>query len=276
MAVSKVAEQTVAARKLVADQIEALAASSLRSGLDVSFARVNSREAQLLLVQARNQRQASFAALSTALGVSQPATYELSDESLPAAPDDDSAALVARALRERPDVAAQRLAGEASLKFAEAERSLWMPSISLVGAAGFTPYHQIGLNDRYSAAGVNVTLPLANGNLFSARRAEAAFRAQAQDQMVKDLENRVTRDVTIAWLDARTAYQRLELTNQLFTQAADALELAQARYNLGLSSIVELSQAQLNRTRAEIEQTTARYEYQIRSAVLRFQGGERR
>src|SRR5262249_54821498 len=132
VAIAKVAEQTVAARKLVADQIEALAASSLRSGLDASFARVNLSEAQLLLVQAQNQVRASFAALSAALGVSQPATYELSDESVPAAPDDDSAGLVARALRERPDVAAQRLAGEASLKFADAERSLWMPSISFV------------------------------------------------------------------------------------------------------------------------------------------------
>jgi outer membrane protein len=275
-AVLKVAEQTVEARQLVADQIDALARSSLRSGLDVSFAHVNLSEAQLLLVQARNDVEASFAGLSAALGSSAPATYQLSDEPLPAAPEEDSVALVGRALRQRPDVAAQRLAGEASVKFADAERSLWMPSISFVGAAGLTPYHQIGLTDRYSAAGINVTVPVANGNLYAARRAEAAFRAQSQDQAIKDLENRVARDVTVAWLDARTAYQRLDLTNQLFAQAADAMELTQARYNLGLSSIVELTQAQLNRTRAEIEQATARYEYQIRSAALRFQIGERR
>jgi len=275
-AVLKVAEQTVEARKLVSDQIEALARSSLRSGLDVSFARVNLSEAQLLLVQARNDVQASYAGLSAALGSPAPATYDLSDEPLPDAPAADSADLIARALRQRPDVAAQRLAGEASVKFADAERSLWLPSISFVGAAGFTPYHQVGLTDRYSAAGINVTVPLANGNLYAARRAEAAFRAQTQEQTVRDLENRVVRDVTVAWLDARTAYQRLDLTNQLFAQAADAMELTQARYNLGLSSIVELTQAQLNRTRAEIEQATARYEYQIRSGALKYQIGERR
>jgi outer membrane protein len=49
--------------------------------------------------------------------------------------------------------------------------------------------------------------------------------------------------------------------------------LADTRYNLGLSSIVELSQAQLNKTRAEIEQASARYEYQARMAALRFQIG---
>jgi outer membrane protein len=56
-------------------------------------------------------------------------------------------------------------------------------------------------------------------------------------------------------------------------QASDALDLAQQRYNLGLSSIVELTQAQLNQTRAQIEQATARYEYQARASALKYQTG---
>ena len=93
------------------------------------------------------------------------------------------------------------------------------------------------------------------------------------DQTVKDLETRVTRDVEIALLDAQTAYQRLDLTNQLLAQSTDALDLAQQRYDLGLSSIVELTQAQLNKTEAEIAAATARYDYQARLAALRFQTG---
>src|SRR5262245_32868403 len=273
-AVLRVARQTVDARQLVADQIKALAASGLKSGLDLSFANVNLGEARLLLVQAENDRHASHASLSAAIGLDHAETYELSEEPLPGPPSDDSVPLVLRALRDRPDVAAQRLAVDASRRFADAERSLWMPAISLVGAAGLAPYHQIGLNQRYSAAGVNVTLPLANGNLFAARQAEASFRAQSQDYARRDLENRVSRDVTIAWLDARAGYERLDLTNQLVAQAASALELAETRYDLGLSSIVELTQAQLNKTRAEIEQTSARYEYQARTAALRYQIGD--
>src|SRR5581483_4390980 len=272
-AVLKVAQQTVEARRLVADQVDALAASELKSGLDVSFAKVNLGEAQLLLVQAQNDVQAAFASLAAALGAPQSTVYQLSDEEMPAQPPDDSGGLVARALRDRPDVLAQRLATESAQSFARAERNLWMPSLSFVGAAGLTPYHELGLTDRYSAAGVNITFPLANGSLYSARHAEAAFRAQAQDQAERDLENRVSRDVTVAWLGARTAYQRLDLTNQLLAQASDALELAQARYNLGLSSIVELTQAQLNKTQAEIGQATARYEYHTRAVALSFETG---
>jgi outer membrane protein len=273
-AVLQVAKETVDTRQVVVDQVTALANSNLKSGLDLSFAKVNLGEAQLLFVQAQNDVQSAFASLSAALGSPATMTYALTDEAMPPAPDADSTSLVARALKDRPDVAAERLADQAAMKFADAERSLSLPSISFVGAAGVTPYHQVGLTDRYSAAGVNFSVPIFNGNLYSARHAEAAYRAQAQEQAVRDLENQVARDVTVAWLDARTAYQRLDLTNQLFDQASEALDLAESRYNLGLSSIVELTQAQLNRTRAAIEQATARYEYQARTSALRYQTGE--
>jgi outer membrane protein len=273
-AVLKVARQTVATRQLVVDQVTALAASNLKSGLDVSFANVNLSQAQLLLAEAQGEVQASDASLSAALGSAEQASYELEEESLPAPPVADRAMLIAQALNMRPDVTSRRYAIEAASKFAAAERALWLPSVSFVSAAGFTPYHQIGLTDRYAALGVNVTVPVTNGNLYNARHAEATFRQQIEDQQLHDLENRVARDVTIAWLTVQTAYQRIDLTNQLLAQASDALDLAQGRYDLGLSSIVELTQAQLNKTQAELEQTTARYEYQSRNAVLRFQIGD--
>jgi len=68
-------------------------------------------------------------------------------------------------------------------------------------------------------------------------------------------------------------YQSLGVTAQLLDQATQSLDLAQARYNLGLSSIVELSQAELNLTEAEIAQASAKYEYQIRRAELTYRIG---
>lgn len=269
----RVAQQTVDARQLVSDQVTALASSGLKSTLDASFARVNLSQAQLLLAQARGDVKSAFAALTAALGSEQPATYELADEPLPPLPTDDEAAAVARALRDRPDLGARRFAEQAASKFVAAERALSFPSISIVGAGGFTPYHQVGLTDRYSAIGVNVTLPVTNGNLYSARQAEASYQEQVERQALRDLENRIVRDVTVAWLDAQTARQRVDLATQLVAQAADAQDLAQARYDLGLSSIVELTQAQLNKTQADIEQATAKYDYQSRMAGLRFQMG---
>ena len=269
----RVASDTVAARQLVADQIGALAQSNLKSGLDVSFAKVNLSEAQLLLLQARNDQAAAFAALAAALGQPDAPAYVLAEEPLPPAPPPDEATLIAQALRDRPDVVAERLARESAAKFADAEHALWFPTISALGAAGVVPYHQEGITSPYSAIGVNLSVPLTNGGLFSARHAEATLRARAEAERVRDLENRVNRDVRVALLDAQSAFQRLDLTNQLLEQAAQSQDLAEARYNLGLSSIVELTQAQLNKTRAEIEQASARYDYQVRIAALRYQIG---
>jgi len=275
-AVERVSQATVDARRLVLDQVTALAQSNLRSGLDVSFATVNLSAAQLQLVQAQNETQRAFATLAVALGESSVSQYAVADQPLPTQPSSDSAPLVADALRQRPDVLSARLTAESSSAFAEAEGDLWRPSVAAVGAAGITPYHQTGIEDRYAAAAVNVNVPILNGSLYSARHAEASLRARAVSERLRDLENRVRRDVQVAWLDARTAFQRLDLTRQLSEQAAGALDLAQSRYDLGLGSIVELSQAQLNKTQADLEGASATYDYQVDMAVLAHATGARK
>jgi outer membrane protein len=271
--VLQVARQTVAARQLVADQVKALADSKLKSGLDVSFANVNLSEARLTLVSAQNDLQAAFALLSAALGYSEPQVFELADEAvsppLPARPDE----LIRAALRDRPELAGLRLEEGAAQRFARAERALMFPTLSAVASAGLIPSREDPLRGRYSAAGLNINLPVLNGGLFRARREAAELRAREAGENVRDLANRISRDVEVAWLNASTAQQRLQLTAEMLGQARQALELAQARYDLGLSSIVELSQAQLNQTAAEIASAGARYDYLIAMALLDYQTG---
>jgi len=54
-----------------------------------------------------------------------------------------------------------------------------------------------------------------------------------------------------------------------------ALQLAQSRYNLGLSSIVEFSQAELEKTEADITNTDARYQYRLSQIILAFTLGRK-
>ena len=77
----------------------------------------------------------------------------------------------------------------------------------------------------------------------------------------------------VAWSGEVTAFQRIDVTAQFLRQAALALDLAQGRYNLGLSSIVELTQAQLNLTQAEIENLSAKYDYQNQYSVVQYTVG---
>jgi outer membrane protein len=272
--VLQVAEQTVKSRQLVADQTGALQKSNLKSGLDVSFANVDLAQAQLLLIQAQNDVQASNAELSNALGYSDQRTFQLVDQILPSSPPADLTLLIQEALKSRPELIRQDLNVKSAQSFATAERDLSFPTISVLATAGLTPYRQDTLESRYAAAGFNVNIPIFNGRLFSARRNEANSIAQAQEQYLRDLQNRIVRDVRTAWLDANSAFQRLAVTEQLLAESTQAFDLAQSRYGLGLSSIVELSQAQLNKTQAEIARVSAQYDYEGRIAFLNYQLGQ--
>ncbi len=120
---------------------------------------------------------------------------------------------------------------------------------------------------------MNVQIPIFNGFLFTARAREADLRTQAARQRLLDLRNRISRDVRTAWLNASSTYQRLAVSAQLLDQSNRALDLAQTRYKLGLGSIVELSQAQLQQTQAEIGNAQAGYDYRLALAILRYQTG---
>ena len=270
-AVLKVAQQTVQERQTVADRVGALAKAKLKSELDVTFAEVNLGQAKLLLVQAQNEIKSAYADMTLALGYSDDRVFDLAEEPLPGPPPPDVLPLVAEAFRERPELARQRFVVQSTHAFALAERDLWFPTISALGNMGLVPEGDIAQFRRsYAAGGVNVTIPVFNGNLFTARYHEAALRSQAEDQRLRDLEDSVAREVRVAWLDEITAYQRLDLTTQILAQAKEALDLADARYKLGLSSIVELQQAQLNETSAAIDQASAQYDYSAKTASLNF------
>ena len=271
--VLRVADETVKARQLVVDQVSALARSSLKSGLDVSFANVDLARAQLLLVQAQNDLQSSYAQLSDALGYSDQRTFQLVDEPVPGAPSPDVAPLIVEAFQNRPEIISQGLDVKSAQSYATAERDLWFPTISAAGVTGLVPYAQEPLPSRYAAAGFNVNVPIFNGRLFNAEHTEATARARAQEQFLRDLENRIAQDVRTSWLNVISAYQRLSLTQQLLDQTTQAFDLAKGRYGLGLSSIIELSQAQLSLTEAQVEQVSAQYDYESQTANLNYQLG---
>jgi outer membrane protein len=246
----------------------------MKSELDLSFARVNLNEAKLLLAGAQNDLSSNQADLAGAMGIPGQTAFTLADEPMPAdALPDTLQPLLEQALRTRPELADLRLQENAARSFVQAERALIFPTVGAIGAAGVVPAGETQIPGRYGAVGLNVSIPVFNGGLFKARRTEAELRAKAAAENVSDAANRIARDVRVAWLDASTAFERVGLTAQLLDQARLALDLAQRRYDLGLSSIVELSQAQLNFTSAQIANASARFEYQTQRSVLEYQTG---
>jgi outer membrane protein len=273
-AVVKVAEETVSARQLLSDQVSELGRNLLRSQLDVSFAQVEVSQAKLLLIRALDAVEEALAQLGRALGSDQPANYQLSDEPMPAGPPKTADQLVAQALGNRPELAGLRFSRDAAYKFADAEKDLSRPTVSAIAVGGFVHFINTPATSPiptgYEGVAANVSIPLFNGHLFSSRREAAAQRAMESDQRLRDEQQRIARDVRVAWAGANDAFQRIDVTAQFLRQAALAADLARGRYDLGLSSIVELTQAQLNLTQAEIENLNAKYDYQTANSALQY------
>jgi len=279
-ALIRTANETIATRQTVLNQVTQLAQNQLRSQLDVSFADVNLSQANLLLIQSQNSLEEAYAELARALGAAQVVNYQVQEEPLPPNPPGNPDDLIAQAIANRPEFASLRLSRDAAYKFAEAEKDLKRPTINAFGVAGYIPYiDQLtsqAIPSEYAAGAVNVSIPIFNGHLFTARHEAALDRAREADQKLRDEQLRLARDVRLAWANASTAYRRIDVTAQLVQQANMAVNLAQGRYNLGLASIVELSQAQLNETQAEIENLSARYDYQSQYQALQYTIGQLR
>jgi outer membrane protein len=275
-ALLQVAKQTVNLRQTTQNQVNQLTQNKLRSTLDLTFANVNLSQAQLLQLDAQNNADATMAALDEVLGLDHPVAYSLVDNTKnnPPPPPDEQA-LLELAVKERPDLQSLDLARQSQEKFSRAQHDQMLPTLSALGTVGATPVRPgpYYVSSWDGAIGANLNIPIFNGFLYSAEAKEAQLRAQATKQRTRQLKDVIVRDVQTAWLDANNAFMRLGVTAQLLSQANQSFALAQTRYKLGLSSIVELSQAQLQQTEAEITNTNAQYQYRLTLAALNFQTG---
>jgi len=275
-----VAKATVAARGDVQDLTAALTKSALKSDLDLNIASADLSQAQLLELDADNEVASATAALAAILAVPADTLYHAVEDPEAAPPPppapDSSASINASAQAQRPDLQALRSTAAADQKFATAQQLQRLPTISALATGGITPVAPDGIfvPNWYAAAGVNLTLPLFTGFRIDAQAREARFREKAAEEQAQDLSDSIARDVRVAVLTAQTAFRRIAVADQFRRQTAQALALAQTRYKLGLSSIVELSQAQLQSTQAAVAAVNARYDYLLSLRSLDYARGQ--
>lgn len=275
-ALLKVSIQNTSTRQTSESQISSYTKNNLKSTLDLSFADVNLSQAKLLQLNAQSNAESSMAALDAVLGLDRHVVFELVEDTGPlTVPPPDVDQLVQLALEQRPDLQALDLNHQAAVKFSHAERDQKLPSITAAGTVGSVPIRpaEYYVQNWWGGIGVNMNIPIFNGFLFSAQAKEAALRAQADSEQTRALRDQIVRDVRTGWLAANTAYQSVTVTSELLKEANLALSLAQTRYQLGLSSIVELSQAQYQQTDAAIGYTNAQYQYRLALATLNYQIG---
>ncbi len=274
-ALLRVALQTLSERDTLLRQITALQRAGLRSTLDVAIAQRDAAGARQLVVEARARRRDAMATLSDALGSPVELDYALVDiRKLPALPK-SVGPLIDEMLADNPELAAMRSeAASAQSNAAAAEKAL-SPTVTAYGFLGGTPIRDAveQINAAYEAAGVNMIIPIANGGELKAAARQAQDQAVAASASVQDLENNLLSDTRTAYEDVVAARTNIDVTNQMVRTAQTSYALTAARYRIGLNSIVDLSEAQLALTQAQIEQANAIYDYIEQGAALEFVTG---
>lgn len=268
-------------------------AAGSATDLDARRAEVQVGQQQVATLQARNQAEVEKLRLFQQLGVPQPGDVRLVTE-LPVGRIDLSLAqLLDEARRQNPVLRAYQAREEASGVAVRRQKFQYLPSLNLsAGVSGYTQKYVEGgyvgslpaaqqpsvqaANDRFPfdftrqpyTVGLSLNLPIFDGfgregrvDLAEADRSDARYNTRAE-------ELKLTADVTAAYLTIQTDLQSVDLNAKNALTAREALQLAEQRYRVGLSSIVEVIQARADFETAENSRINSVYQFHRDFATL--------
>jgi outer membrane protein len=277
-----VAEETLKRRKAVRDQIQALYKRQLKAKLDLDLILVEVSNAELALIEANNGLLERFAALNHAVGISGASRYQLENIPVDTSPAGDLDALVEEAFKQRPELLGGRDRLQASDELVKAVKALHFGSLSAVGSFGMTKYGDVhdngippdGFPAPFWGAGATGRLPIFTGFQITNKVKEAEHHRGASEQELQHLANEVVLQVVRAYLTRTTNAQQIDLERDRVAYADDALNLAQQRYRLGLSPIIEVVRAAEALFAAQSRLAQAQYIYKTSEAALAYATGQ--
>jgi outer membrane protein len=271
----QIAEETIRERGIIRSQIETLYRQQLKSKLDLALVQVELTNAESALVKARNALKASFADLNRAMGVAGEEEYILEDLPIEVRPARPLDALIQES-RSHPELKrAQETARSAESRL-KATQKLYLPTVSAVASAGDFETFDTSRSDRtggWWTAGALMSIPLFTGFLIENQVREAAAQQVAAESNSTNVEQLLTQQVTVAYLDTVTFAQQIKLAEEQVKTAQEALQLARQRYKLGLASVVEVTQSEVAVTAAQTRLAEAQYDYKIAEVNLAYATG---
>jgi outer membrane protein len=263
-------DATIKERQTNLEAAEARHTAGVATIADVLQARTALSQAQLNRESIAGQLRTLEGTLSTAMGL--PATTRFDIGELPAdvpATQVTGAvdALIARAVQQRPQLAAQRAFAERAQQRVIETRSSYMPSVSATAAAGETVFGTSNHGAPYSA-GIALRWPVFTGfrNRYDVRAAQ--LNAQAAQEDVRSIEQQIDLEVWSSYYALQTATQRLGTARDLLASAQQSADVAQSRYRSGVGSILDVLTAESALESARAQEVQARADWFVAVAEL--------
>jgi outer membrane protein len=250
-ALVKVAQDTLDQQVKHRQQTEGFVRAGTQPEIALAQAKTNEANARVSLIQAQNNYETAKVTLNQAMGSEDNTDYDVDDTPFPLIDVEDGQMdpLLAEAIKARPEVASiQELIRVNELTISSV-RGNYLPSIA--GQANFTQggpsLDNLGYNFNF---GVGLTWNLFGGGLTVAQVHEA--QANLGNVLAQlDLEKLQIRvDVNAAMLAVRAAKSSLSATAEALENAKLQLKLAEQRYQVGVGSSIELTDAQVALTAA--------------------------
>ena len=240
-------------------QIQGFVEVGTRPEIDLAQARTDRANAQVQLINGENGYEVAKAQLNLAMGVEGPTGYDVADETLPPVEGEDGTtdALLAEALRARPDVASlasQLRAQQATLWSVQGG---YLPSLGV--STGLTGSGAPGTSYSNWNASLTLSWNVFSGGLTRAQEQEARANLVGLDAQGTLLRQQVRLEVEQARLAVRAAGAALAAAEEALVNARERLRLAEGRYQTGAGSVIEQGDAQVAVTSAAAQRVQAQY-----------------
>jgi outer membrane protein len=278
----KVAEENLAAQLDREADVKVLVDGGSRPIAELYQQQSNVAAARSTLVEAERAQALADVELVQALRLDPAGTYDFVAPAVgtaePTTPD--VAGLVAQALARRPDLAALGRLEDAAEQGIRAAQATRLPTVSLSAGYGtsYASGTELGLSDQLDASrggslSVGISVPLFDG--LSARRDIERANVQVDNARLslEDRRQQVALEVKRAVLDQESAVARLDAATARVAAATQALSATEARYDAGVATLFEVTQARADFVDANSAEVRARYALLFQQRVLDYYTG---
>ncbi|HRZ12332.1 MAG TPA: TolC family protein [Kiritimatiellia bacterium] len=210
------------------------------------------------LIRARNGLLLAVAALNTAIGRDLVTEDNLEEGAEP--PEEKCAAPDPSAVENRPELAAARRMVRVREQALSKARREYGPALNAFASSDWDSDASSDFEQSYTV-GVMAELNVFDG--FRSRGAVAAARAELDAARAEEAkaERNLRLDLTQAYLGAKEAHERMEVTRKSLESAREALRITREQYEQGAADVALLLQAQVGVTAMRTRAVAAEYDY---------------
>jgi outer membrane protein len=268
-ALVEVAQQTLASEEKHLKQIEGFVAVGTRPEIDLAQARTLRANAKVQLITAQSSSATARAQLNLAMGVERDTEFTVSDEVLAEVLQEGSGldALLDEALKARPEFVSLQQQIRAQQLTVSSVRGGYWPSVGVFSGVSTTGRQPDGPGLNWNS-GISLSWNFFSGFATRAQEAQAAAALEGLEAQSDAFRQQVRLAVERARLGVLSAGESLAASGEALANAQLRLRLAEGRYQTGVGTVLELSDAQLALTQASAQAVQAKFNLSSARAAL--------